>query len=87
MLVWHSKKPLTYNRKYSILFWLQYSDDHLILINYSVILAKNGVFDKFKTYFKQFEGVYRTLDAETRSQDPEVTQNYELLSNLIRMID
>jgi len=62
-------------------------NDFLILINFCIILAKNGVFDKFKMFFKQFEESYRMVDSETKSQEPEVAQNYELLSNLYKALD
>lgn len=63
-----------------------YFSDYLLLINYAMILAKEGDFEKSKKIFKLFEEKYKKLGGDIKHREPEVAQNYETLLYIYTLV-
>jgi hypothetical protein len=51
-------------------------------LNFCVVLAKGEEFERFSNVFLSAQEAYKKIDTETKNQDAELTQTFELLSAL-----
>ena len=58
----------------------------MLLMNYAMILAKEGDFEKSKKVFKVFEEKYKKLGSDVKHREPEVAQNYETLLSIYSLV-
>jgi len=65
---------------------MKVDSDYLLLMNYAMILAKEGDFEKSKRVFKAFEEIYKKLGSDVKHREPEVAQNYETLLSIYSLV-
>jgi len=60
--------------------------DYTTLINYVIILVQKEEYTKAKSYYKQFDQIFSKLDADTRSQEPEVVEQQQKLNEIFKYV-